>query len=203
MMLVVGLTGGIGSGKTTVGQMLARRGAVHVDADAISRAVVEPGTEGFTEVVEAFGDDVVGADGALDRPKLASVVFADEEKRKRLESIIWPRVGAGIGEVLTRHRDSDAVVVLDVPLMAESRGGSRRQAELIVVVTAPDEVRLDRLEARGVSREDAKARMAAQVSQDERVKIADVVIANDGTEDELEARVDDLWKTLQTKVASG
>lgn len=201
-MLVVGLTGGIGSGKTTVATMLARRGAVHVDADAISREVVEPGTEGFAEVVEAFGEEVVGPDGALDRAKLASIVFAEDAKRKQLESIVWPRVGAGIGEVLAKHRDTDAVVVLDVPLMAEAEGGSRRLTELIVVVTAPDDVRLDRLEARGVSRDDAKARMAAQVSQDERGKIADVVIPNDGTVDELEARVDDLWETLQAKVAS-
>ena len=201
-MLVVGLTGGIGSGKTTVGRMLAKRGAVHVDADAISRQVVEPGTEGFAEVVESFGDEVVGPDGSLDRAKLASIVFADDERRKQLESIIHPRVGAGIGEALSAHKDTDAVVVLDVPLMAEAQGGSRRLAELIVVVTAPDDVRLDRLEARGVDQDDAKARMAAQVSEAERAKIADIVIDNSGTEADLEAQVADVWKTLRAKAGA-
>lgn len=196
MAYVVGLTGGIGSGKSTVSQMLAARGAVIVDADVLAREVVEPGTDGFDEVVEAFGSEVVGADGEIDRPKLASIVFADPEKRKRLESIIWPRVGAGVAERMEQLRETDAIVVLDVPLMAESPQGSRRFADAVIVVDAQPDTQLRHLEAKGVTNEEARSRMAAQISREERLKIADHVLSNDGSIEDLEGQVDELWQKL-------
>lgn len=195
-MLVIGLTGGIGSGKSTVAELLERRGAVVVDADRISREVVEPGTEGFEEVVNAFGEEVVGPDGALDRQRLADIVFRDPERRKALESIIWPRVGLRISERVRELEDTDEIVVLDIPLLSENRRGSGRLAEAVLVVEAAEEERLNRLEARGVPREDAKARMTAQSSPEDRRKIADHLITNDGSVSELEAKVDEVWREL-------
>lgn len=198
-MLVVGLTGGIGSGKSTVAALLADRGAVVIDADRVSREVVEPGTDALAEIVGAFGDEVLSADGSLDRAAMARIVFNDDEARTRLESIIHPRVGASILERVTAHRDTDAVVVLDVPLMAESRSGSASLAEVIVVVDAPDGVRLDRLERRGMDRDDARARMAAQASREERLALADHVVDNGGDLDALRAAVDELWTALERR----
>ncbi|MDQ3982757.1 MAG: dephospho-CoA kinase [Actinomycetota bacterium] len=195
-MYVVGLTGGIGSGKSTVSAMLAARGAQIIDADVLAREVVEPGTAGFGEVVDAFGQDVVGPDGALDRSKLGSIVFADADKRKKLESIIWPRVGAAVADRLRALSDTDCIVILDVPLMAEATDGSRRFAQRIIVVDASPESQIRHLEAKGVSREDAQARMAAQAARDERLKIADFVLRNDGTIEELEKQVDAVWTEL-------
>ena len=195
MPYIVGLTGGIGSGKSTVSSMLARRGAKIIDADAIVHELQRPGTEVFDEIVEAFGSDVVTSDGTLDRARLSSVVFADPEKRKQLESIVWPRVGTRVAEMLQEFADAD-VVVLDVPLMAESPEGSRRNTQAIVVVDAGPETQLRHLEAKGVPAATAKARMVAQVARSERLKIADHVITNDGTLDELEKQVEELWRTL-------
>ncbi len=195
-MRVIGLTGGLGSGKSTVARMLADRGAVVLDADVIAREVVEPSTEGYREVVDAFGEAVVAPDGTLDRPALAREVFADPAKRRVLEGIIHPRVGMRIAERLSELSSTDALVVLDIPLLAESRSGTASAAERIVVVTAPEETRLQRVVDRGMDAEDARARMAAQADDDERRAIADHEIANDGTLEETEERVDALWREL-------
>lgn len=196
MAFVVGLTGGIGSGKSTVGAMLAERGAKIIDADAIVHELQRPGTDVLDKMVEAFGAEILNSDGTLDRAKLGSIVFADPEKRKLLESIVWPAVGARVAEELQALKDDD-IAILDVPLMAESAEGSRRNAQAIIVVDASPETQLHHLEAKGVSPETAKARMAAQVSREERLKIADHVLHNDGSLAELEKQVDELWRELQ------
>jgi len=191
-VLLVGLTGGIGSGKSTVARLLAERGAVVVDADAIARDVVEPGTPGFDAVVDRFGFDVIAPDGSLDRAALADIVFHDEAARLDLNAITHPLVG----EEMTRRMGEappDAVVVLDVPLLAES---TRRIYDVVVVVEAPVDVRLDRLEGRGVDRDDATARIAAQATDEERRAVADVVLDNGGDLESLERQVDDLWPDL-------
>jgi dephospho-CoA kinase len=192
---VVGLTGGIGSGKSTVSAMLAERGAIVIDADAIVREVQRKGTETFDAIVEAFGSEVVGPDGELDRPKLGRIVFADPEKRNVLTSLVWPKVGERVVEGLANAPDG-SIVILDVPLMAETPHGSRRNAEAVIVVDASRETQLEHLAAKGVSREDAESRMAAQASREERLKIADHVLDNNGTLDELERQVDELWAKL-------
>lgn len=191
-MLLVGLTGGIGSGKSTVARLLAERGAVVVDADQAARRVVEPGTPGFDAVVERFGPEVVASDGRLDRPRLAELVFADEQARQDLNAITHPRVGE---EMMCQVGEAppDAVVVMDVPLLAES---ARRGYDCVVVVEAPREVRLDRLEARGMDRGDAEARMARQASDAERRAVADHVVDNGGDLAALEAQVDAVWADL-------
>lgn len=201
-MLTVGLTGGIGSGKSTVAAGLARRGAVVIDADAISREVVEPGGPAFAAIVERFGPGVVGPDGRLDRPALAAIVFADEDARLALQAITWPVIGA---EVLRRAAAAppDSVVIQDVPLIAEGQKiGTGRVYDLIVVVEAPVAVRLARLEARGVARVDAEARIAVQASDDERRKLADHVISNAGSVADLEPQLDTLWSELKTRLGS-
>ncbi len=195
MAYVVGLTGGIGSGKSTVGAMLAARGAKIIDADAIVHEQQRPGTEVFDKMVEAFGTEILAPDGTLDRAKLGAIVFADPDKRQLLESIVWPAVGDRVAEELQELKDDD-IAVLDVPLMAESPEGSRRNARAIIVVDAAPDTQLEHLEAKGVPLETAKARMAAQVSREERLKIADHVLTNDGSLDELRKQVDELWRVL-------
>lgn len=200
-MYIVGLTGGIGSGKTTVSTMLAERGAAVVDADVLAREVVEPGTDGLREVVETFGEDVLASDGSLDRAKLAAVVFSDEGKRLALNAIIHPRVGHRVGERLAELRDSDAIVVLDVPLLVEASDGSRRYADTIVVVATEEETQLDRAEARGMDRADTRARMATQSTLEDKLAVADHVLRNDGSTHDLQAQVDELWEKLQAAAA--
>lgn len=201
MAYVVGLTGGIGSGKSTVSAMLAERGAIVVDADAIVHDLQRSGTEVFDQIVETFGPDIVGPDGELDRPKLASIVFADDEQRNRLTSIVWPKVGERVAEALADAPD-DSIVVLDVPLMAETPHGSRRSTQKVIVVDASREAQLAHLAAKGVGAEQAEARMAKQASREDRLKIADHVITNDGSLEDLERRVDELWTTLVEEAAS-
>jgi dephospho-CoA kinase len=196
---VVGLTGGIGTGKSTVASMLSRLGAVVIDADALAREVVEPGTPGYDELVQEFGEGVVSADGTLNRAAIASIVFSDDEARARLNAIVHPKVYERIALRMQELAGSDAVVVLDVPLLFESSSGSRGLVSEVVVVAASDDVALDRLEGRGVGRHDAESRMAAQLPIAEKVAAADVVIHNDGTLDELEAQVDELWERLRGK----
>jgi dephospho-CoA kinase len=191
-VLFVGLTGGIGSGKSAVASRLAALGAVVIDSDVLAREVVAPGTDGLAEVVAAFGASVLGPDGALDRPALGRVVFGDDEARRRLEGIIHPRVRARAAE-LAGHAPPDAVVVNDVPLLVEK--GYR--FPIVIVVAAPLEVRIERLARdRGMSRAEAEARIAAQATDEQRREVADVVIDNDGTLDELHARVDAVWNDV-------
>ncbi len=196
-MLRVGLTGGIGAGKSEVSARLAAQGAVVIDADAIAREVVEPGTEGLAEVVEAFGPEVLLPDGTLDRPRLGEVVFADPELRGKLNEIVHPRVGARMAE-LEREAGPASIVVHDVPLIAES--GRTDAYDLVVVVDVPPRVQLDRLvRRRGMNREQAEARMAAQASREQRLAIADIVIDNSGSLAELDRQVGDLWSELRRR----
>lgn len=192
-MLSIGLTGGIGAGKSAVAALLAERGAVVIDADAIAREVVAPGTPGLAAVVAEFGDSVLAPDGSLDRAALAALVFDDDDARARLNAIVHPLVGARALELAAaaEHADPHAVVVHDVPLLVEN--GLAGSYDLVLVVEAPAALRLDRLRARGVSEQDARARMAAQADDEQRRAVADAVIVNDGTLAELAARVDLFW----------
>ncbi len=190
-MLRVGLTGGIGSGKSTAARRLVERGAVLVDSDVLAREVVAAGTEGFAEVVAAFGGAVVGADGELDRPALAAVVFGDPDARARLNGVVHPRVGRRAAE-LVAAAPADAVVVQDVPLLVE--GGMAPHFALVVVVHADAAVRVARLvERRGMTEADARARIDAQAGDDERRAAADVWLDNGGAPADLAAAVDALW----------
>jgi dephospho-CoA kinase len=189
-VLRIGLTGGIGSGKSTVSRLLAERGAVIVDADAIAREVVEPGTPGLAAIVEAFGSAILAADGSLDRPALAAVVFAEPDERRKLDGIVHPLVRARAVEVAAAA-PPEAVVVHDVPLLAET--GQASVYDLVVVVEADPETRVSRLVQRGLTAEDARARIAAQATDEERRAIADVVLDNSGTPDQLAEQVDRLW----------
>ena len=196
-MLRVGLTGGIGAGKSEVSARLAAQGAVVIDADAIAREVVEPGTEGLAEVVGAFGPEVLLPDGRLDRPRLGEIVFADPELRGKLNEIVHPRVGARMAE-LEREAGPASIVVHDVPLIAES--GRTDAYDLVVVVDVPPRVQMDRLvRRRGMTREQAEARMAAQASREQRLAIADIVIDNSGSLTELDRQVGDLWSELRRR----
>ncbi|PRY50619.1 dephospho-CoA kinase [Geodermatophilus tzadiensis] len=189
-MLRIGLTGGIGSGKSTVAALLAARGAVVVDADRIAREVVEPGTPGLAAVVGAFGPGVLTPDGALDRAALASVVFADPEARARLDGIVHPLVRARAQEVVARAAP-DAVVVQDVPLLVET--GQAGQYDLVLVVEADLETRVARLAQRGLGEDDARARIAAQATDEQRRAVADVVLDNSGDPDALAGQVERFW----------
>jgi len=198
-VLRIGLTGGIGSGKSTVSRLLAERGAVIVDADAIAREVVEPGTPGLAAVVEAFGAGVLSPDGSLDRPALAAVVFADPESRRRLDGIVHPLVRARATEVAAAA-PPDAVLVNDVPLLVET--GQASSYDLVLVVEADPEIRIARLVQRGLTAEDARARIAVQATDEERRAVADVVLDNTGTPEELAAQVDRFW-TERVEPAAG
>jgi dephospho-CoA kinase len=169
---------------------MARRGAVIVDADQIAREVVEPGTPGLAAVVDAFGPQVLAADGTLDRPALAALVFADPDARRRLDGIIHPLVRQRAGE-LAAAAPAGAVVVHDVPLLVETGQGA--SYDLVLVVEADPETRVARLVQRGLTEEDARARIAAQATDDERRAVADVVLDNSGTPEELAAQVDRFW----------
>ena len=192
----VGLTGGIGSGKSAVAQLLREHGAVVVDADAIAREVVEPGTPGLAAVVAEFGPDVLTAGGALDRPRLGRLVFADDVRRRALEAIVHPLVEARRHELLASVPPG-AIVVVDSPLLVEM--GTADEFDAVIVVDAPDDVRIDRLERRGLPPADAKARMAAQASREARLAVADHVIDNSGTREELAAQVDAVWSALKLR----
>jgi dephospho-CoA kinase len=198
-VLRIGLTGGIGSGKSTASALLAARGAVVIDADRIAREVVEPGTPGLAAVVEAFGPGVVRSDGSLDRPALAAVVFADPEARKQLDAIIHPLVRARSAELAAAAPD-DAVVVHDVPLLVET--GQAGSYDLVLVVEAAPEIRVDRLVRRGLTEEDARARIAVQATDDQRRAVADAVVVNDGTPEDLAGQVDRFWAERVVPVAN-
>jgi dephospho-CoA kinase len=197
-MLMVGLTGGIGSGKSTVAGLLARRGAVVVDADAIAREVVEPGTPALAQLVEQFGASILQADGSLDRSALAAAAFVDDEHRKQLEAITHPAIGE---EFLRRVAEAPpaAVVIHDVPLLVESKRGFEYGA--VIVVEAPLETRLDRLEERGVPRDDARRRIDLQATDEERRKVATWVVDNAGDLAALERQVAEIWTDLEQRAA--
>ncbi|MEO9140422.1 MAG: dephospho-CoA kinase [Jatrophihabitans sp.] len=194
----VGLTGGVGSGKSTVAGLLAALGAVVIDADALAREVVEKATPGFAAVVERFGDGVVGPDGGLDRPALAAIVFNDDARRAELNAIVHPLVGQRVVE-LEAAAGSDAITVYDVPLLVESdmAGGF----EFVIVVLASVETRLRRLAGRGMAEDDARSRMAAQATDEQRRAVADEVIDNNGDLADLSASVDKVWSRLKAQAA--
>jgi dephospho-CoA kinase len=189
-VLCIGLTGGIGSGKSTVSRLLAERGAVIVDADRIAREVVQPGTPGLTAVAEAFGDHVLAADGSLDRPALAAIVFADPDARARLDGIVHPLVRRRSAE-LVAAAPPGAVVVNDVPLLVET--GQAGSYDVVLVVEADPETRVARLVERGMTEGDARARIAAQATDEQRRAVADVVLDNSGTPEELAEQIDRFW----------
>ena len=199
-MLRVGLTGGIGAGKSEVSLRLAGQGAVVIDADAIAREVVAPGTAGLAEVTEAFGREILRPDGELDRPRLGDIVFADPELREKLNAIIHPRVGARMTE-LEQAAGPGAIVVHDVPLIAEN--GLADAYDVVVVVDVPPRIQIDRLvRYRGMTSDQARARMAAQASREQRLAIADIVIDNSGSLAELDRQVGDLWSELRRRAAA-
>ena len=199
-MLRVGLTGGIGAGKSEVSSRLAGQGAVVIDADAIAREVVAPGTDGLAEVIGAFGPEVLRPDGELDRPRLGDIVFADPELRGKLNAIIHPRVGARMAE-LEQAAGRGAIVVHDVPLIAEN--GRADAYDVVVVVDVPPRIQIERLvRYRGMTRDQARARMAAQASREQRLAIAGIVIDNSGSLTELDRQVGDLWAELRRRAAA-
>lgn len=197
-MFVVGLTGGIGSGKSTVSALLAERGAVVVDADAVTRDLQRPGTPVFAAMVERFGPGIVAADGTLDRPAVADIVFNDPDALADLNAIVHPAVGAEIVARMEALAATDEVVVLDVPLLVESAkaypvGG-------LIVVDVDPEVAVRRLvEHRGMREADVRARMARQASREQRLARADLVIDNSGTPDDLRRQVDDAWQWVLSR----
>ncbi|SKC70670.1 dephospho-CoA kinase [Krasilnikoviella flava] len=200
-MLRIGLTGGIAAGKSVVARRLAELGAVVVDHDVLAREVVAPGTVGLEEVVAAFGDGVLAADGSLDRPALGRVVFGDVDARARLEGILHPEIRriAAEREALAGAADDRAVVVHDIPLLVET--GQADHFHLLVVVHAPAEQRVARLVAgRGLDEGEARARVGAQATDEERSAVADVVLDGTGTEDGLCEQVDTLWQRLLREV---
>ncbi len=196
----VGLTGGIGAGKSEVSRLFASYGAVVIDSDRIAREVVEPGTPGLAAVVAEFGEAVLSRDGSLDRPKLGGIVFADPDRLKALNAIVHPLVRDRSAELEASAAD-DAIVVHDVPLLTEN--GLAPLFDLVVVVDAAPATQLDRLvRLRGMAEEEARARMAAQADRDQRLAIADFVIDNDGPLAALEPQVRGLWETLRQRAVS-
>jgi dephospho-CoA kinase len=190
-MLRVGLSGGIGSGKSTVAVRLRELGAVVIDADQLAREVVEPGTPGLAQVVAAFGPGILTSDGRLDRPELGRIVFGDEERRQQLNGILHPLIGQATAELM-QAAGEDSIVVHDIPLLVE--GGLAPAYHLVVIVWAPEELRVRRLvESRGMPEDDAWARVRVQATDDERRAVADVWIDNSGSRDATIAQVDDCW----------
>ncbi len=198
-MFKVGLTGGIGAGKSEVSRRLAAQGAIVIDADLIAREVVAPGTDGLAEVVSAFGTALLRPDGELDRTALGDIVFGDSEKLAQLNSIVHPRVG-GRMHALEESAGPGSIVVHDVPLITEN--GLASEFDLIVVVDVPPRIQLDRLvRLRGMRREQAQARMAAQASREQRLAIAGIVVDNSGSLAELDRQVGELWAELRRRAA--
>lgn len=195
VMLVVGLTGGIGSGKSSVGERLVARGAVLIDADAIVRELQEPGQPVLAAMVERFGDGILRTDGTLDRQAVADVVFGDEAALKDLNGIVHPAVQAEMAARMAAAAGTDSIVVMDIPLLTEKRSGMGQ----VIVVDVPTEVAVERLvEHRGFGEADARARIAAQISREERRALADFVVDNSGDLAHLDAEVDRCWAWLST-----
>ncbi len=196
---MVGLTGGIGSGKSTVARLLEARGAVVIDADAIAREVVEPGSPTLGKLVERFGSEILAPDGSLDRAALAEKAFVDDATRKELEAITHPAIGELFLERVAAA-PADSVVIHDIPLLVEAK--REKDYAAVIVVEAPLETRLDRLEARGVPRDDARRRIALQVSDEDRRKVATYLVDNAGDLDSLERQVDAIWRELHDRAAA-
>ena len=202
-MLRVGLTGGIGSGKSEVARRLAEHGAVLIDADVAARRVVEPGSPGLAQVAAAFGDEVLRPDGSLNRERLGEIVFGDPGLRAKLNAIVHPLVRDWMqkAERAAVQADGDAIVVHDVPLLAESRGTTGFDA--VIVVDVPPDLQLDRLVSlRGMAADQARARMAAQATRVQRLAVADIVIDNSGSLDDLDRRVAEVWADLEHRSGS-
>jgi dephospho-CoA kinase len=203
-VLLVGLTGGIASGKSVVAARLAEHGAVVVDADQIAREVVEPGTPGLARIAEEFGAGVITADGSLDRAALGAIVFADESRRRILNGITHPAVlelsQRRFAEVAAA--DPDAIVVYDVPLLTEVRG--KAEFDVVVVVSAPEDVRIERMVSlRGMSRDEAERRIRSQVPDEQRRAMADLIIESGGTLDETLQQADEVWASLRKRAVGG
>ena len=201
-MLRVGLTGGIGSGKSEVARRLAEHGAVVIDADVAARKVVEPGSPGLAQVAEAFGDEVLRPDGSLNRERLGEIVFGDPGLRAKLNAIVHPLVRAWMQEAerAAVQANGDAIVVHDVPLLAESRGTAGFDA--VIVVDVPPDLQIERLVSQhGMPAEQARARMAAQAGREQRLAVADIVIGNSGSLDDLGRRVAEVWTDLERRAA--
>jgi dephospho-CoA kinase len=194
-MVLVGLTGGIGAGKSTVAGLLVEKGALLVDADVIAREIVEPGRPTLAALAERFGDGIVQPDGTLDRQGLADIAFSTEEGKQALNDITWPAIRDEMRRIVDAA-PADSVVVVDAALLLESGFGLEGAYDHVVVVEAPLDARLDRLEARGLRRDDAARRVAAQMSDDERREHATFVVDNGGDVTDLGPQIDDLWSML-------
>ena len=192
----VGLTGGIGAGKSTVADLFSQKGAVVIRSDELARQVIEPQTPGFQQVIDRFGKDFVNAEGYIDRAKLAQIVFKDDAALKDLENIIHPLVRSKTNQIIDQHT-SETIIVNEIPLLLEKKMESL--FDFLVIVISSEKNRLERLAQRGLTSEQATARMAKQVSDDERKAAADFLIVNDGNLDQLEADVEKIWQTLQER----
>jgi dephospho-CoA kinase len=200
-VLLVGLTGGIGSGKSTVTRLLERRGAVVIDADQLAREAIAKGTAGFDRVVDAFGGAVLTSEGDLDRETLAASIFSDPARKAALEAIVHPEVARRFGEQVDALRTTDRVVVYVTPLLVEL--GLAPAFDVVVIVTASPHLRVSRVASgRGLSPEDVRGRMAVQATDEQRMEVADVLVDNDGSLAELERQVDRLWDELLARAAT-
>jgi dephospho-CoA kinase len=201
-MLLVGLTGGIGTGKSTVARMLEKWGAVVFDADVLARQAVAPGTPGFDQVVERFGPNVLAPGGGLDREALASIVFSDPAARRDLEGIVHPEVRRMFAEGCEEYRDSDRVVVFSAPLLVET--GMHTAFDRLIVVSAPVATQIERLmRDRGMAERDVQARIAAQLPLEAKAEVADILLDNEGTLEDLERSVERVWRDLDAQARVG
>jgi dephospho-CoA kinase len=201
-MLLVGLTGGIGTGKSTVARMLEQRGAVVFDADVLARQAVAPGTPGFDQVVERFGPHVLVPGGGLDREALASLVFSDPAARRDLERIVHPEVRRMFADGCEEYRDTDRVVVFSAPLLVET--GMHTAFDVLIVVSAPVPIQIDRLmRERGMAERDIRTRIAAQLPLEAKAEVADVLVDNEGTLEDLESQVERVWRDLDARARTG
>ena len=192
----VGLTGGIGAGKSTVADLFSQKGAVVIRSDELARQVIEPQTPGFQQVLDRFGKEFVNSEGYIDRAKLAQIVFQDDAALKDLENIIHPLVRSKTNQIIAQHT-SETIIVNEIPLLLEKRMESL--FDFLVIVISSEKNRLERLTQRGLNTEQVVVRMAKQVSDDERKAAADFLIVNDGNLDQLEADVEKIWQTLQER----
>jgi dephospho-CoA kinase len=200
-MLLLGLTGGIGSGKSTVSAEFARRGAIVIDADLVVRELQSPGGAVLAAMVEHFGDTILAADGTLNRQAVADIVFNDPEQLKALNAIVHPKVGEEIDGRIEAQRQSDNVVILDVPLLVESKA---YETEGIIVVDTDPEIAVQRLvEFRGFNADDARARMKLQATREERRAVAAFIVPNDGTQEDLMTHIEECWIWIQSKRNAG